>query len=417
MKILIPTIGSRGDIQPYIALALGLQNAGHAVTFGTHPCWGGLIESYGVPFAPIGPNIDIGEETAKIRRRSPNWILGFIRVMNFAFDMVERSHKDVLELARDTDLMVLSHTSAGSMEADELGLPNVSVTLQPQGIPANDPSAAVLKKGIMKMAGAGMSLLMTRPFNQMRKRAGLPSMGPNGITSPILNLIPLSPNVYPRSPFWETRHVMTGFWQTPSPEQWNPPEALLDFLAAGKPPVVVSLGAMALSGEDAMEAAQITLAALRAAGERAVIQGWDEPMKQLKLPGTVQHAGSLPHDWLLMRACAIVHHGGLGTTSSGLSAGIPAFVIPHIIDQFIWGQLVEKTGVGPKPIARNKLTVDNMTAALIEMQSVEMRQKAAALGEKIRNEAEGVGAAVKRIEAAARQQGIREHRERTAVAA
>jgi sterol 3beta-glucosyltransferase len=417
MKILIPTIGSRGDIQPYIALALGLQDAGHEVTFATHPCWGELIESYGIPFSPIGPNIDIGEETAKIRRRSPNWMLGFMRVMNFAFAMVEQSHVDVLELARDTDLMVISHTSAGSMEAYELKLPNVSVTLQPQGIPANDPKAPTIQRALMKVIGAGMGLLMTRPFNQMRKRAGLPPMGNTGITSPVLNLIPLSPNVFPRSPFWEARHVMTGFWRTPSPEKWNPPADLLEFLAAGKPPVVVSLGAMALSGEDAMEAAHITLAALNATGERAVIQGWDEPMTKLEIPDTVFHAGSLPHEWLLPRASAIVHHGGFGTTASGLGAGIPSFVIPHIIDQFIWGQLVEKLGVGPKPIARNKLTVDNMVNALIQMQDLAMRGKAAVLGEKIRSEPDGVDLAVKLIEESAHQQGFREQRERVAVPA
>lgn len=404
MKIIIPTIGSRGDIQPYIPLALGLQQAEHTVTFATHPTWRGLIESYGIPFAPMGPDIDIGEETAKIRRRSPNWMLGFMRVMKFAFSMVEKSHADLLKLCDGVDLVVISHTSAGSMEADELKLANVSVTLQPQGIPAKDPKAPFLSQAIMGVIGSGMGLMMTRPFNQMRKRAGLPKMGASGITSPALNLIPLSPHFYAPSPFWEARHVMTGFWFAPPAEKWEPAAELVNFLKAGAPPVVVSLGAMALSGEDALEAASITLEAVKAAGVRAIIQGWDEPMKQLRVPESVFHAGSLPHSWLLPQASAIVHHGGLGTTSAGVQAGIPAFIIPHIIDQFIWGQAIEKLGVGPKPVARPKLTVENMTAALRQMQGAEMRAKAAALGEQIRREPDGLALAVKLIEEAARKQ-------------
>ena len=157
---------------------------------------------------------------------------------------------------------------------------------------------------------------------------------------------------------------------------------------------MVSLGAMALSGEDSMQAATITLQAVQNAGVRAIIQGWDEPMKNLQLPDSVFHAGSIPHDWLLERASGIVHHGGFGSTAAGFKAGIPALVIPHIIDQFIWGNKVAELGVGPKPIARDKLTVEGMTDALQQMQSAEMRTKAAQLGEAIRSEPDGVSVAV-----------------------
>lgn len=393
MKIIIPTIGTRGDVQPYIALALGLTQSGHSVTLATHPTMRGLVESYGVSFAPIGPDIDIGHEAAVIRGHSPNWMIGFMRVMKFSFAMLEQAYPELLELCRPADLIIVSHTAAGSIEAAKLGRPTVSVTLMPQAIPANDPKASWITRGLMKVAGAGMGLMMTRPLDQIRKRVGVPPMGPTGITSPTLNLIPLSPHVSPPNPLWEPRHHITGYWFAPSPQTWVPPAALLEFLEAGEPPLVVSLGAMALSGEDALEAAQITLTAIQQAGVRAIIQGWDEPLKQLPLPPSVFKAGSIPHDWLLERAGGLVHHGGFGTTSAGLRAGIPALVIPHIIDQFIWGQKVAELGVGPKPISRAKLKIQDMADALIQMKAPEMRAKAAALGEKIRQE-DGVAAAV-----------------------
>jgi hypothetical protein len=93
----------------------------------------------------------------------------------------------------------------------------------------------------MNIAGAEMGLMMNRPLEQIRKRVGLPAMGPTGITSPILNLIPLSPQIFPPNPLWEPRHRMTGYWLAPSPQSWMPPDELLTFLEDGEP-VVVSLG-------------------------------------------------------------------------------------------------------------------------------------------------------------------------------
>lgn len=398
MKIIIPTIGTRGDVQPYIALALGLMRAGHTVTLASHPCMKKLVESYEVPFAPMGPDIDIGQETAVIRAKSPHWMVGFKRVMDFSFAMLERSHADLLALCRGADLVIVSHTAAGSMEADELNLPTASVTLFPQAIPVKDPKDSVFKQAVMNLAGAGMGLMMTRPLEQIRKRIGLPPMGPTGITSPTLNLIPISPQIIPPNPLWESRHHMTGYWIAPSPQTWMPPDDLLAFLEAGEPPLVISLGAMAISGEDALEAARITLSAVQQAGVRAVIQGWDEPMKQLSTPPGIFHAGSIPHDWLLKHASGLVHHGGFGTTSAGFRAGIPMLVIPHIIDQFIWGNKVAELGVGPKPIARPKLSIADLAEALHHMQSPDLRQKAADLGVALCAEPDGVSQAVKLIE-------------------
>jgi UDP:flavonoid glycosyltransferase YjiC (YdhE family) len=387
MKILIPTIGTRGDLQPYIALALGLQSAGHQPIVASHPVMRELVESYAIEYSPFGPNINIGNETAAIRNRSPNWLTGFLRVMKFTFNILEQSHPDLLSLCRQTDLVVVSHSGAGSIEADQLDLPKVSVTLMPQAIPVNDPREALLQRMLGKLAGAGMGLIMTRPMNQIRHRAGLKSMGPEGITSPTLNLIPISQWVNPPDPRWEKRHQLTGYWFAPSPKEWNPPMDLLRFLDAGDPPVVISLGAMAISGEDALEAAKITLAAVQQAGVRAIIQGWNEPFQSLTIPETVFHTGSIPHDWLLTHSSALVHHGGFGTTSAGLRAGIPSMAIPHIIDQFIWGQKLFELGVGPKPISRSKLTVASLADALEKLKNDKsMKEKSSKLGDIIRSE-------------------------------
>jgi sterol 3beta-glucosyltransferase len=386
-QIILPSIGSRGDIQPYIDLASALQKCGYRITVATHPCMRELVEFHEVPFLPVGPDIDIGLEAAAMRNRSFHFMVGMMRVMKFSFAALEKIHEDLLEVCRQADLVVVSHTAAGSMEADKLGLPKVSVTLHPQAIPAPDPEAPYRDQLIGSLAGWGMSFFMSRPLDKIRQRVGLPPMGPEGITSKLLNLIPVSPNVIESDQRWEARHKMTGYWFSDPPVKWEPPEELQQFLATGQPPVVINLGAMALDGKDMLEAATITLEALNKTGLRAIIQGWDAVMKERTLPAGVLHTGPVPHTYLLPRASCFVHHGGFGSTAAAMQAGIPAIVIPHIIDQFIWGNKVYELGIGPKPIPRSKLNAEALATAFKEAtENSSIKEKSANLGRLIRRE-------------------------------
>lgn len=386
-KIILPTIGSRGDVQPYVTLASALQKEGYQVTVATHPCMRSLVEFHKVPFAPVGPDIDIGFEAAAMRDRSVHFMVGMIRVMKFSFAVLEQVHADLLKLCKKADLVVVSHTAAGSMEADKLDLPKISVTLHPQAIPAPVPEEPLARKMSGSLAGWGMNLFMSRPLNKLRQQVGLSPMGPEGITSNLLNLIPVSPHIIEQNSHWEKRHRMTGYWFSEPPAGWEPTTGLLMFMEKGEPPAVINLGAMALDGKDMLEAATITINALQDQGLRAIIQGWDAVMKGIKLPEQIIHVGSIPHTFLLSRASCFVHHGGFGSTAAAFQAGIPAVVIPHIIDQFIWGSKVHELGVGPRPIPRTKLTEDNLAAAFKEaVNSKEMQEKSARLGELIRAE-------------------------------
>jgi UDP:flavonoid glycosyltransferase YjiC (YdhE family) len=398
MKILIPTIGSRGDIQPYISLAYGLIQAGHQVTVASHPSSASLAEAYHIPYHPIGPDIDLGLEIAKMRGNSRAIDGGFIKVMKFSFDMLEKAHPDIMAAAEDTELIIVSHTAAGSIEADLLRKPAISVTLHPQAIPNPDPKQSILVKGFGKIIGAAMGLVMTRPLNQIRKRLGMSPMGPTGITSPRLNLIPCSPEINPPLPYWEERHQMTGYWLPITPAGWQADADLEAFLSAGKKPMVISLGAMSLSPDDAAETADLVLSALRQTGVRAIIQGWNEYLTGKDLGDDILHAGSIPHTWLFQRAAAVVHHGGFGTTASAFAAGIPQLIIPHIIDQFVWGNVVQSKTAGPKPISRAKLTTENLSHGILEcLQNNQMISTASELGSRIRQE-DGITKAIDLIE-------------------
>jgi sterol 3beta-glucosyltransferase len=399
MRIVIPTIGSRGDVQPFIALAQGLTRAGHSVTLASHPVMGSLVQSHDVTFAPIGPDIDLAREVAALRARSRNTILGLIRGMRFGFDLLERAHADILAVCRTAELVVVPAAAAvGKNEAELLHLPYLSVSFMPWSIPWIDPERPVLKRMGYSFFDKLIGLITTLPLNRMRKRLGLPPVGKEGFTSTRLNLIPVSPAVFAPNPHWEPQHQLTGYWFAEPPGDWHPPGALRSFLDNGKPPLLISLGAMSLGDEDALENAVLFVNAVQQAGVRAVIQGWEAGMQQLKLPETVFAAGSLPHSWLLPQCAGIIHHGGFGTTSAGLRAGVPHLVIPSIADQFYWGQRVHQLGVGLPFIPRPRLDSAKLTAALGELSTNSgLHAGAAGLGEQIHPE-QGLAVAVRLIE-------------------
>lgn len=399
MNVVIPTIGSRGDVQPFIALAQGLQRAGHSVKLASHPLMRELVEAHGVAFAAIGPDIDLDQEVAAIRERSGNMVVGLVRVMRFAFKMLERSHVDILEQCRGAHLVVSpAQSAAGKNEADLLEVPTVSANFMPWAIPIIDPGRPLVKRLAFGAADRLIRLITTRPLNRLRRRQGLPPVGPEGFTSPHLDLVPVSPSVYAPDSRWAARHRLVGYWFVDDPARWQPAAELLAFLESGAPPLVVSLGAMSRGDGDALATASLFIEAIQRAGIRAVIQGWGEALKRLAPPATVFAVGSLPHSWLLPRAAGLVHHGGFGTTSAGFRAGVPQLVIPHIADQFFWGQRVQTLGVGPPAIRRTKLTTERLAAALAELAGNEALCNAASLlGEQIRLE-QGVIEAVRLIE-------------------
>ncbi len=399
MKIVIPTIGSRGDVQPFIALAQGLIQAGHSVTLASHPVMRTLVESHGVPFAPIGPDIDLARKVAAIRHSARNTAAGLIRGMRFGFDMLERSHDDILAQCRQADLVVVpTAIAAGKNEAELLNLPYLSVSLMPWAIPWTDPDRPLTKRIAYGAIDGLAHLITTRPLNRMRKRQGLAPVGKEGFTSTRLNLVPVSPAVYEPNPLWEPLHRIVGYWFADAPDEWNPPAGLLAFLESGDPPVLISLGAMSLGDDDALESATLFVDAIRQTDVRAIIQGWEAGIEQLTLPSSIYAVGSVPHSWLLPRCAGVVHHGGYGTTAAGFRAGVPALVIPHIADQFFWGQKVCELGVGPQPIRRTELGTDGLAASLDELvRNENLHTSARTLGEQIRSE-NGIENAVRLIE-------------------
>ena len=383
-KIAMFTMGTRGDVQPYIYLSKGLIKHGYEVTLCSHPCWRGLIEGSGVDFAPVGPDIDIDKEAAVIRGKSHNAVLSLIRCMNFIMKIIQDSSQEVYELCKGKDLIVVTHSQMGAVEAGVLGIPTVNVTLQTEMI-GEKLREQTLKD---KIIGGLIAKQAAKPYNKIRRKYGLkPVRSADEIMSDKLNLIPVSKYVIERNPYWEAKNVITGYWFDED-DEYTPDERLSDFINSGEEPVILALGAMSFEAESEKEKLDMFVNAFRKTECRAVIQGFRKSLADYDLPDTMIAVGSVPHSWLFRHGRFVIHHCGFGTTASSMIYGIPSIPVPHVLDQLGFAMQLEKLDVAVKHIDAKDLSEAGITAAIEEMNSTYAVKKrnAVSLSEKIMTE-------------------------------
>lgn len=237
-------------------------------------------------------------------------------------------------------------------------------------------------------------------FEQVRRRAGLPKrklFWPFDNNSPRLRtpiLCAWSPSILPASSDWPSRTHVAGYFFFPFDQSYSPPGELDAFLKSDKPPVCVSFGSMV--NKDAQRINDIVCEALEKTNNRGIIlSGWGGVKNRSS--DDLLYLESAPHDWLLPRCKMIIHHGGAGTTSAGIRAGIPNIVIPFMADQPFWGNRVHAVGAGPKPILVKNISVNGLMQTIIEAESNVIRDRAQIVGQNIRSE-NGVEHAVLLIE-------------------
>lgn len=400
MKVLIPTMGTRGDIQPYIALAKKLKDSGYEAIIATHPCWEELINHYGVGFYPIGPNIDIEHEAAIIRGKSKLWLIGAIKTMKFMFKIIEKSSLEIKELCKKVDFVIASHSQIGAAEAEASGMPYISVTLQPDVIPKKKEEKELFETLATKLATTFISPFMVGPYNKLRRNLGLNKVKTfDDLLSPILNVIPISPEVYPENRLWEDKNKVVGYWFSDEYEEYEPSERLVNFLKKGIPPIVITLGAMGFESSEEKTKLDILVKSINNTEMRAIIQGFTKTLEGYPLPDNILSVESIPHSWLFRQAYCVIHHGGFGTTASAIKAGVPSIVIPHVLDQYFWANRVYELGIGVKPVTAKDLNEKNLTEAITILKNnyIEVSSSVKVLGEKV-SEEDGLAITVKLIE-------------------
>lgn len=411
MRITIFTAGSQGDVQPCIMLGRGLQQAGFRVLLAAPQNFAGLIQGHGLCFHPLRGDVQqiMASETGRrfMETGGANLIQLILAMRRMLGPVAIQMAEDALEACRDTEALISLAVFApfGKSIAEIQGVPLINVEPTPllptSAFPAPGwPVQQNLGGFLNRLSGSAMLQVIWQwygPFvNAFRKRFGLRPLNRASFHS-ILTSVPLlgaySPAVIPHPTDWTGPVHITGYWFQDVQSEWRPSIELEAFLDKGEPPVYVGFGSMA--GRNPEDFAAIVLKALAKSGQRGLLlTGWGG-MNVMRVPKNVFVVNSAPHSWLFPRMAAVVHHGGAGTTAEGLRAGVPAVVLPFIVDQPFWGKRVKALGVGPEPIPAKKLTVDKLADAIRAVTAdPRIKERAVALGKAIRAE-DGVGNAVK----------------------
>lgn len=404
MRIMVLALGSRGDVQPYLALARGLRHIGHEVLLAATPTYASLAHLHGVPFAPVGPDwrtlltqphVQTIVETGRWLRALP----GLARMLRTAIDCMLH---DAWFVAQDTRALVATVIGPlGASLAEGLGIPYIEAAMQPLTPTAAFASPASPTGSSLGPAGNRLThLLLEQLFwqlyrgqiNQFRRAVlGLtpyPLFGPMEAIrkAGVPRLYAFSPHVVPRPADWLATTEVTGYWFLPPSPGWRPTPALQAFLDAGPPPVYVGFGSMVT--RDAAATRALVLQALALSGQRGLLApGWGGLSLGKTLPSSVAMVDEAPHTWLFPRMGAVVHHGGAGTTGAGLCAGVPSIIVPHLFDQAFWGARVAALGAGPLPVPRAQLTAERLAEAITAaVERPQLRAGATAVGEMIQAE-------------------------------
>ena len=410
MNITILTYGSRGDVQPFLALAVGLQKRGHHVKLAAPHRFADFVAGYNISFAPLAGD---PEEISKVFNNAghnPIRMASAIRdyVNSIALDVT----RDAFAACDNADLIVHSFlfTTGGHSLAYQRGIPDISIQTFPIFAPTREyPPAALasLPKGVLSYFGHWLN---TQVFwyggnsGYYQKRKQHPDVFSIDLFWPFAKkpphpatplLFAVSPTVLPPAREWTNRAHVTGYFFLDSSPDYQPPAELARFLEAGPAPICVTFGSMIHRASDRV--AETVIEAMRLAGQRAIILiGWDSWKKRDALKDLL-FLESAPHDWLLPRCKAVIHHGGAGTTAAGLRAGIPNIVIPFAGDQMFWGKRVHAIGAGPRPINVKELTMKRLVSALIEAEDKNLQERARLVGRAMRSE-DGVREAIRVVE-------------------
>ncbi|KAA6419998.1 MAG: UDP-Glycosyltransferase superfamily isoform 1 [Trebouxia sp. A1-2] len=463
LAVVLMCAGTRGDVQPFIALGsscspvacpaqnmqgcchldrnsiyavlfpsfvLLLQKHGHRVRVASHAAYRKFVMSFGLEFYPLGgdPKV-LSDYIVKNRGIMP----GSARDAYDQYREVESIVMSTYSACTETDVegdgmpftaqaIISNPPTYGHIHcAEKLGVPLHMFFTMPWSPTKAFPHPLARLNAVKDTRAAGyrnyLSYMAVDEFtytglvhviNKFRvKSLGLEPVrlgnkGPHLLAAHQLPaMTPSSSCVWLQVPFaycwsealvpkpadWGPHIDVVGycFLNEGSHMKYRPPQKLKEFLAAGKPPVYIGFGSLIV--DDAKKLTRIILEAAKEADQRVLLsRGWGNLGEGFDIPDTVMLLDNVPHDWLLPHCCAVVHHGGAGTTAAGLIAGCPTTVVPFFGDQPFWGAACTRMGVGPKPIPIDKLDTPSLVEALHFMMKPEVQAAATQTGQGIKHE-------------------------------
>jgi len=395
--ITILCAGSRGDFQPYIALAQQLKKLGKNVRIAGNKSFEGFIRSYDIDFYPVDADIDTLNVDPKLLKAAGSadnplkMLLAFNKMKEFGIYMVNDFY-----CACEGSELIIYHPGCtiGYFAAQKFGIPSVlaspfpmhktkeylSVVLYGKAS-SNNLSRKIsyeMLQGMLWMASkSSVKGFWKKQFGTVPDHFGCPFEHHTDQKHPAITSC--SNFVFKRPADWNKNIHQHGYWFVEESNEYKPSEELAAFLNAGEKPVYIGFGSMT-SLDKHENLADLAAEAIIKSGKRGILCGMGKPTN---LTQNIIAIDSIPHTWLFEQVSAVCHHGGAGTTAAGFKAGVPSIIIPFSNDQFAWAHRSYDLGVGAKPLSKKELTSDKLAEAIRFSLSDEIVINAKMLGNKI----------------------------------
>lgn len=402
MKIKILTVGTRGDVQPFVALGKGLVNRGHAVTIVSGENFREFVERNGVGFEAVRIDyLELTQSDEGKKMMSGNPLEIFKNMKTLIFPMIERMLEDLWRASMDAEILIYHPKAFGGYDiAEKLGIPAFLAhpipLIAPTKLFTNPALPVFLNIGIFNKISFKINVLLMGSFfkfiNKWRQETlSLPKkrsiftndLKLNGKEIPVL--YGCSPQIIPFDTNWGSNVSMEGFWFLEEEMDWVPSEELLHFLNAGPPPIAISFSSMPLKDPEKIWA--MLEEALRLTGQRGIfITGWSG-VKGRESHSHILTVDSIPHSWLFPRTAGVIHHGGAGTTAAVLKSGKPMLICPFSADQPFWAKIMQEHGTAAAPLKEKDMSAEAFVDRIQVLVSNEkMRKKAVELSRLIKEE-------------------------------
>lgn len=376
MKIVISAFGTRGDVHPSLLWALEAQKRKHEVMLIISKGMEYLLEKKGIYYETYS-GTTAQEQFGKLGNSKGATIIILSRMR----ELMLIQANELPRFCENADLIVGSSLDPFSKSiAEKYNIPFIRMVLTPIFGGENRPSILPLQslpkwmnKIIWKLTELSWEILAKPQLNKGRKIVGLKAIRNfNNYIIEAPSLVCLDKRLAPSAPQWPKNITYTGYPFNVVNEQLE--KELLEFINNGVKPIYFGFGSM--GNDNPIKTTKIILTAIKKANIRAIInKGWAN-LGGIKLPENVIEIDNVCHNLLFVHIAGAVHHGGAGTTHTAANAGIPQLIIPHITDQFYYGQSIIENGLGPKPIPFKKLNAENLTNGISALRLSKYKQTA-----------------------------------------
>lgn len=375
--ITIICAGSRGDFQPYVALAQRLKILGEEVKISGFSQFENFVRGYGIDYVPIEVDYEeLGVDPKMLKQAGSadnplKMILTFNKMKKYGAQIAKQTY-DSLEGSE----LIVYHPGCviGYFAAQEMNIPSVLATPFPMNKTEEYLSVVtygkarptkINKKISYKMIQGMLWLASSNTVKQhWKERFG---RVPKNFKSPYekiskdhIAMVSCSNFVFPRPKDWDKNIYQSGYWFVEENKEYKPSKEFEAFINNGEKPVYIGFGSV-FDSDEKDKIVRIIIDALKKCGKRGIISGMG---KVDNLPNNITSVDGIPHTWLFEKVSVVCHHGGAGTTAAGFRAGVPSVIIPFSNDQFAWAHRAFDLGVGAKPIYKKDLTADKLAEGI-----------------------------------------------------